>query len=225
MSRSSYREGLPPMPRQIAKLHVDRGYPVPWFVPWLVDDVESTQDGIGRPEFRLMSERKLVLATKYGRCWVCGVPLSNGREAAFVIGPMCAVTRTSGEPPSHLECARWSAVACPFLSRPKMVRREGGEPLPEEAYAQQGALMRNPGVAMVWVSKAHIERQEKGFLFKLHDPSLIECYAEGRAATPAEIEASIEAGLPALEEIAVQQRGGTEELSRRVASARELLAA
>jgi hypothetical protein len=35
---------------------------------------------------------------------------------SFVVGPMCGINRNSAEPPSHKECAQWSARNCPFLS-------------------------------------------------------------------------------------------------------------
>jgi hypothetical protein len=76
---SELRRELPDLPPRIAKLPVDRGYPVPWFVAW-VD---------GKPEFRVMDHRRLVRAIKESRCWVCGQKL--GAIRAYVLGPMCAV--------------------------------------------------------------------------------------------------------------------------------------
>ena len=100
------------MPASMRELRVDsRGYPVPWFVAW-VD---------GQPIFPALDARKVMLAWKNRLCWVCGKPLA--RMSAFVIGPMCAINRISSEPPSHLYCARFSAIHCPFLSRPKMKRQ------------------------------------------------------------------------------------------------------
>lgn len=113
------------LPERMADLPVDdRGYPVPWFVAW--------HDG--KPEFRAMDPAKFARAIKEKRCWVCGERL--GVNLCFVAGPMCGINRTSSEPPSHLMCARWSAQNCPFLSNPRMVRREDvGEPDSVEWYA------------------------------------------------------------------------------------------
>ena len=77
------------------------------------------------------------------RCWVCGDPL--GVHLTFPIGPMCALNRTISEPPSHHECASWSARNCPFLSRPHMVRREDG------AINEQIACQQTDGAATVAV--------------------------------------------------------------------------
>jgi hypothetical protein len=92
----------------------ERGYPVPWFVAWLPD---------GKPEFRAMDRTKWFRAIREKLCWVCGGKL--GVNVCFVAGPMCGINRTSSEPPSHLECARYSSRNCPFLNNPRMVRRGG----------------------------------------------------------------------------------------------------
>jgi len=93
----------------------ERGYPVPWFVAW-VD---------GKPEFRASSREKFRDAVKKRLCWVCGEQL--GVYMVFVAGCMCGINRTTSEPPCHLECGQWSAINCPFLSNPQMVRREDDE--------------------------------------------------------------------------------------------------
>jgi len=99
------REDLPPLPSRMQTLKLDhRGYPVPWFVAWID----------GKPDFRVMDGKKMNQAVRFKKCWVCGSPL--GRRFTFCIGPMCAINRTIGEPPSHHECVDFSARACPFLS-------------------------------------------------------------------------------------------------------------
>src|SRR5215469_14120297 len=104
---------LPEVPSRIARLPRDpRGYPVPWFVEWID----------GKPDFRVMDARKLKLALREPRCWICGGQL--GTYKAFNFGPISAVNGLSGEPPSHRECAIFAAQACPFLSHPKMRRNE-----------------------------------------------------------------------------------------------------
>lgn len=191
-----------PMPPRIAALPRDsRGYPVPWFVQWI--------DGV--PDFRIMSAEKLYLAVKFKRCWVCGG--ERGKFASFVIGPMCAVNRNSAEPPCHLYCARYSAQACPFLTRPKMRRNEKGLPLEAlESSAAGIALDRNPGVALVWTSqdwkavRPPAGREgDTGVLFDIGNPTSYEWFAEGRRATRAEIVASIDSGLPALMKLAEEE--------------------
>lgn len=115
MQDKQYRSGLPEMPPQIRRLPIERGYPVPWFVP-KVD---------GHYDFRLADyRRKLPLAIKKKLCWICGCAV--GKEYVFPIGPMCAVNRTTSEPPSHMSCAEFAALACPFLLQKEQKRRSSG---------------------------------------------------------------------------------------------------
>ena len=86
---SALRRSLDPLPPQMARLPIARGYPVPWFVAW-VD---------GRPEFRAVRPGQVEHALKHRLCWVCGTSL--GRFKTFVIGPMCGINRTTAEPPCH----------------------------------------------------------------------------------------------------------------------------
>ncbi len=199
MSDVTLRSGLPPLPRRMRKLALDeRGYPVPWFVAW----------PDGQPDFRVSDSRKLAAAVKQRLCWACGEPL--GRYLAFVIGPMCAVNRISSEPPSHRDCAEFSAIACPFLSRPKAQRREAN--LPEGRLSAAGLpILRNPGVTLVWITYGYrVVRDQTGtgVLFEIGDAVETLWFAEGRVATRAEILHSIETGLPILREMA--ERDGPE---------------
>jgi hypothetical protein len=195
------RPELTDLPLRMRALRVDdRGYPVPWFVDW-VD---------GKPEFRAMDPTKWTRAVKDGLCWVCGNPL--GRHRVFVIGPMCAVNRTTSEPPCHLECAEWSAINCPFLSRPKMVRREDEEinNATLATGAAGSAIPRNPGVALLWITHRGGYKLfpagpgGTGYLFALEAPDGVSWYCEGRTATRAEVAHAIDTGLPILRELAVQ---------------------
>lgn len=183
-----------PIPQRIAKLATDhRGFPVPWFVAWFD----------GKPDFRVIDTPKLAVAHNEGRCWICGETL--GSYLAFSIGPMCAVNRVSSEPPSHRECAEFAARACPFLTTPKAGRREGG--MPEGTVPSAGVgLKRNPGVTLVWITKSYrVMRVDNGVLFRIGDPTETLWFAEGRPATRAEVEQSIESGLPLLREPAEAQ--------------------
>jgi len=57
---------------------------------------------MGKPDFRTMDARKLGPAIRYHKCWMCGETM--GKYMTSVIGPMCMISRTISEPPSHLEC-------------------------------------------------------------------------------------------------------------------------
>jgi hypothetical protein len=191
---SELRRDLPPLPARIAKLPVHRGYPVPWFVAWI--------DGV--PDFRIISENKIAVAHNQARCWICGERL--GSYLAFVVGPMCAVNRISAELPSHRECAEFAAIACPFLSRPHMVRRDAGLPTAGVVEPAGTMIRRNPGVALVWITRSYrVQKTETGPLFEMGAPLEIACYTEGRRSTPEEIRHSVETGLPLLLEAANQE--------------------
>ncbi len=215
------RSGLPEMPLNMRTLQVsERGYPVPRFVEWID----------GKPDFRVMDGKYLLQACEHGLCWICGVRLP--RKRAFVIGPMCAVNRVSSEPPSHVECAVFSAMACPFLTMPKMRRRESG--MPESVLAPAGfGIKRNPGVALVWVTRGGyrfaVPREAEGgtgFLFNVGQPLQTLWFAEGREATRAEVLESIDSGLPSLSSMATEEGpAAMTALSRMVAEAMSLVPA
>jgi len=193
---------LEPLPIRMTRLPIDaRGYPVPWFVAWV-----PGPDGVNVPEFRAQDARKFVEAIKGKRCWVCGDTL--GRWLAFPIGPMCSITRTISEPPSHLDCATWSIRNCPFLSNPNMARRDDN--LPRD-YTTAGGfpITRNPGVMCLWLTRSFevFDAGDGKPLITLGEPAGVTWWREGRTATRAEVEASINSGLPAL--LGMAQKQGT----------------
>jgi hypothetical protein len=192
----SYRPDLPPMPDRIARLPVHRGYPVPWFCIW--------RDGT--PDFRIIDTAKFKPAILEKRCWICGQKL--GAFLAFAIGPMCAINRVTGEPPSHRACTEWAMTACPFLTQRQTKRRMNDLP---ETYKEPAGigLTRQPGVALLWMTKhyrvMHIEESEGtngGLLFMVGEPLDVAWYRDGRPATRAEVVESIESGYPFLLEAA-----------------------
>lgn len=190
------RPGLPKLPPKMAFLDIDdRGYPVPFFVAYID----------GKPDFRISDPEKFTRCVQENLCWVCGGKL--GRYIAFVIGPMCSVNRVSSEPPQHRECAEWSVQGCPFLSMPKMVRREND--LAEHCDAAGITVKRNPGVALVWhttfyqilkIKADPVNGVQAGYLFRVGEPLQCDWWCEGREATLEEVEESINTGLPQLAE-------------------------
>jgi hypothetical protein len=186
----------------------DKGVPIPWFVAYVN----------GKPEFRAMDNQKFISAIKQRLCWVCGERM--GVWKVFVAGPMCGVNRTSSEPPSHSECALWSAQNCPFLSNPKMVRREDeliNNDLMRDNVGGMG-ITRNPGVAMLWLTREYeLFRTDTGPLIQMGEPDSVGWICEGRDATRAEVQASIDSGLPLLEAVAKTEKGGLEALHKAVA--------
>ena len=171
------------------------GYPVPWFVAWIG----------GQPDFRVIRPGGIQVALRQKLCWTCGIPFRRQEDRAFVIGPMCAVNRVSAEPPSHEDCAVYSATHCPFLTRPDMRRRE--RHMPEDTASPAGHMIRrNPGVALVWVTgyKAWrtINDGSGGTLFDVGEPKRALWFAGGGQATREQVLASINSGLPILREMA-----------------------
>lgn len=189
---------LEPLPPRLARLPIDpRGYPVPWFVAWV-----PAPDGELAPDFRVVDGAKLRAAmAEPRRCFVCGDRL--GRWMTFAIGPMCAINRTTAEPPAHRECAEWSARNCPFLSTPRMVRRD--EQLPAGHVQAAGeAILRNPGVTCLWTTRSYQPFPDRhgGFLIRIGEAEETSWWREGRPATRDEVEDSIATGLPILLDIA-----------------------
>jgi hypothetical protein len=185
-----------PMPDRTKCLPISAtGFPVPWFA--------HGQDG--KPDFRVTGPDQMTMAVKRSLCWICGQPL--GVHKAFLIGPMCAVNRCISEPPSHLECARYPARACPFLTTPNAKRN--AKDLPEERVTSAGAIMRNPGAVAVWITKTlTASRHDGSVLFRLSEPERVRWFVEWRPATRAKVDRSIETGLPFL--IAEAKRQGVD---------------
>lgn len=214
----SWIGGLPP---HMADLPVDhRGFPVPFFVAW--------KDG--KPLFPVMDPRKFVQAVKRDLCWVCGK--KNFAYKCFAIGPMCCINRINSEPPSHYQCARFSALNCPFLAQPRMKRATklndageivyGGEVMGQPAGEM---IQRNPGVTCIWVTKSFkpFDDGRGGVLFDLGPAVRLEFYANGRRATREEVEYSVNTGLPALE--AAAKKDGPEAVAEMAQRHKTFLAA
>ncbi len=214
MSFANLRTDLPAVPRRMTRLPIDkRGYPVPWFVAWID----------GEPDFRIIKPRAVLQALRDKKCWICGERL--GKYKAFVIGPMCAINRVSSEPPMHRDCAEFAAMACPFLTRPTAKRREHGLAELDVKQAAGNGLKRNPGVALVWITKRfEIIRLKDGLLFDVGKPDEVLWFCEGREATRDEVMESIRSGYPILQEAAEKEGdGAVEELVRRRSAAERLL--
>jgi hypothetical protein len=193
MSDVKYREGLPPRPKRMLGRPLDRkGYPVPFFVAYVN----------GEPDHRIADPEKYDRAVKYSACWICGEKLGSLRT--FVIGPMCAVNRTTADPPSHYDCAEWAVRACPFMLNPNAKRRKAN--LPELAPVPGEMIPRNPGVMLLWTTqKFHRQQTDTGPIFRLGDPTSVSWVAQGRPATRAEIMESIDSGMPILADMAARE--------------------
>lgn len=178
-----------PMPASIRALPIDdRGYPVPFFVAYVN----------GVPDHRVADPEKRRRCINEALCWICGRRL--GSYLAFVIGPMCAVNRISADPPMHRDCADYSIKACPFLTRPHMVRREAQ--LPAGVVQPPGEMIpRNPGVMLLWITRSWRPRHDPehgGILMELGEPLTVLPYREGKLAKYEHLVESVRTGLPLL---------------------------
>jgi hypothetical protein len=216
---------LPPMPRRIAALQRDkRGYPVPKFVVWVRDPEAAKLGKPGAyPDFRYANQEFRVRAFKTGLCWLCGQAM--GVHRVFALGPMCVINRTTMEPACHRDCAEFAASACPFLIRPRMRRNEKG--LAEDAGAPGVMIDRNPGCVCLYETRqAEAFDAGNGWLIRLGKPDRIDWWAEGRQATRAEIQASIDGGFPLLLGEAMKDgQEAVDDLTRRTFEALKLLPA
>ena len=193
--RAAFPDGLPP---KIAALPIDgRGYPVPSFIG----------ETDGRPDHRFSDPKKIVAAERNKLCYICGRP--RGRYLAFPVGPLALFARATGEPPAHLECCEFAVKACPFLTRPNMHRRPDTYPdhvkkAIEYVDAERDRLKvsevsRNPGVMMIYVTRSYeIAKVGPDVIWKLGKCENYQWYCEGRKATVAEVQRSIDSGMDEL---------------------------
>ncbi len=219
------KSDIPDLPPRMRRLDVDaRGYPIPYFVAWLDASGVPTKRGEGTPDFRLVNPGTVAKCHIDGLCWVCGEAL--GSHKAFVIGPINALSRLCSEPPSHLDCADFSARACPFLIHPREKRRDNR--MPELWHKPPGETIEcSTRLAVVWTVKRYRLVQVNGrSVFDIGTPEHVRWYTEGRLATRTEVLASIDSGLPALYESA-KPRGqvGADEVRRRYEACTPLLPA
>jgi hypothetical protein len=183
------------LPDAMAGLPRDhRGYPIPRFVH-IRDD--------GTPDFRVIAEGWWAHCHNKKRCWLCGGGMGNRKW--FVTGPMCTITRTISEPPSHRQCALFAIKNCPFLTRPLAQRNE--RDLPQDATMAGLGIQRNPGVVALWETLSYtIFRDPAGLpLIQMGPPVHVSFWREGRRATTAEVQHSIATGIPALAEAAAAE--------------------
>lgn len=182
------------MPSRIRALPRDRhGRPVPWFV--------ATIDGL--PDHRVAREEALVQAVRDRKCWTCGQRMAA--TVTFVVGPICVVNRITAEPPSHRDCAGYAVVACPFLTRPQMRRREPDGP--EGTVQPVGMVRHNPGVAVLWQTRSFMVESvvRRKVLLRIGTPTRVEWWAQGRVATPEEALTAFTSGVEVLQSAAATE--------------------
>jgi hypothetical protein len=216
---------LPEPPPRIGRLPKDeRGYPIPWFCAWLKDGKEVARASHGsKADFRVLASGSREKAVRQSLCWVCGDRM--GRHQVFPIGPMCAINRTTMEPPCHRACAEYSVIACPFLTVPARRRNEAGMG-DMDLHVAGDMIERNPGATCLWESSYRPFKVHNGWLIRLETPTRVDWWTKGRQATRAEIEAAIDAGYPSLMDVAkAESQEAVDELEKLRRDAMRLLPA
>lgn len=216
------------VPSRMATLPIDpkRGHPVPFFVAWFDAAGKEVAAGEGVPDYKVINSKAMRTCFNNNRCWLCGQNLYRLR--AHVIGPMCAINRTTSEPGSHIECASYAVRVCPFLSNPvaRMAATEVKLKTHPGLMPPAGFFLeRNPGVACIWLSpraKPMTVPGGNGVLFQLPSPVSVSWWCKGREATRAEIVSSINGGLPTLIKLAGDE-GALPELARFISRMKPLL--
>lgn len=176
------RKGLPTLPARMQRLSVDkRGYPVPWFVQWVA----------GAPNFQIVDPQRFRQAVRFGNCWICGERL--GARKTFVLGPLSIFNRITSEPACHYDCARFAAQACPFLILSKAHYKD----IPQGASKVPGLTDRNPGVCALWTTKTFkiVPASEGKKLIVVSEPVSVDWYAQGKLASRAQVQESLDEGL------------------------------
>jgi hypothetical protein len=192
------------MPVRVAVLpRTKEGYPIPWFVPLQPD---------GTRDLRFMGDVEWQSAVKDRRCWVCGQVL--GKWLTFTIGPMCVINRITAEPPSHRDCAEYSAQVCPFLTKPAMVRRPRHE---LEAVLTQPAGVHsetNPGIAVTWtttrfelfrVKPSDAPGAKPGWLIEIGPAAEVKWWRNGMPCSTDDADAALSSGYDQLLKVAEEQ--------------------
>jgi hypothetical protein len=160
-----------------------RGRPIPWFA-W--------RDDRGVVHVSILDQRKWREAVERNKCWICGGRL--GHSKTFVLGPIQVITRTTTEPPSHLQCAKYAMQGCPFLGNPARGRR----PVPERhvdhdpTVGHDGKLAApNPGVFALWTTHSYeLGRLRDKLAIAVGEPVHVTWWTHGRQATEAEAQAA-----------------------------------
>jgi len=187
------RRGIAPPPEHLASRPIVRGYPLPYFVAQVAGE---------EPDFRLADPLKFKRCLDLGLCWVCGKPLGSHR--VFIIGPMCVVNRTTSEPPSHRDCAEYSARFCPHLIHPNAKRREADRH-PDSKSPPGIAVLANPGVSVLWESKTYSTyKVPNGVLIDIGEPITVEWWTEGHKATRSEVIEGFSASVERLKQLTAE---------------------
>lgn len=77
------------------------------------------------PDFRVIDTARQIEAIEHRLCGICGQKMDYW--VAFIGGPMAIAARQFRDPAMHDDCARFAAIACPFLNGRQHEMRDGAE--------------------------------------------------------------------------------------------------
>ena len=142
--------------------------------------------------------------------------------------PAAVVNRISAEPPQHVDCAKFAAQNCPFMTMPLAKRSVHDDTYKGLPVKKPGGIMieRNPGVTAIWVTKSFTIIRDGGHpLWRLGPATSLQFWARGRAATRKEVDHAIGTGLPILQKQArLDGSEAARELEKQIATTADLLA-
>lgn len=180
------------------------GIPVPWFL--------ADQDHKGSWDFRVVLAPRALLSVTRKLCWVCGQPYAT--RATVITGPAGMVTRAVVDPPMHPACATFAVKVCPFMVNPDKERRLPKQP---NDVTPGIALDHNPGVCFTWTDDADSivpipgGNGEAALITMRGRQPTLDAWANGRAATGAELNQGFRLAAAKLIRIAMNQ--GTQAMS------------
>lgn len=178
-----------PKPAYLDRRPIVNGYVVPWFVAWYDENGKQCNENTpgAKPSFPTIDFLKIRHAWRRNLCWICGNPM--GSNKAFVLGPSSAIMGMSTEPPSHLACAGYAVVTCPFITDPNHRYAGDKRPLKPSEHVIDMMSDRNPGLAVIWVTKTfEIDTTTRHPMFRITgQPVGIQFWKEKRRATYKEV--------------------------------------
>jgi hypothetical protein len=177
-----------PIPENLKDRPLWGGYVVPYFATWYLHGKQCNESEAGAvPSFPVVNHSRLITCRKQKRCWICGKGL--GAFKAFVFGPASAIARTSYEPPSHRDCARYALQVCPYLTNPDhgFITDNPDHKLKEGERVIPEVTPHNPGLGIMWVTRRYevVQRDPSrgAVVLVTGDTETIELWFRGRKAT------------------------------------------
>ena len=109
-------------PKRVQKLPEHQGLKIPYSV--------AIDEG-GKPNYNLTDAEKYITCIRENKCFICGQTL--GKHKAFMLPPLAVLRLQHNIPPSHRDCAIWSAETLPStLNNKPMLLSANDQKQPEQ---------------------------------------------------------------------------------------------